>query len=210
MAAGGAVAWASPLITSVASAQAVGSCIWTLDWDTLTTGTIFTGTTVGGVTVNVTTVVPPGTSVNASNRQVTAGPAGGLNQKYLRFDMDPDDQGDNQVVTISFSAPVTNLTFQLFDIDRLNNGWRDEIYVLTPGFTYTIPSGSEVVNGGFFNPTRFRSSEQTNYPNTSGAGNLLLHHTGPITSFQFRYQNGNETGGGNMFVGLGDITWTRC
>jgi hypothetical protein len=209
MAAGGAVVWASPMMQSVASAQAEPSCgAGILDWDTFATGTIFTSTTIGNVTVSITAVPAPGTSVNASNRQVTAPPSGGVNEKYLRFDMDPDDEGDNQVITITWSAPISNLSFRLFDIDRLADGWRDEIFILTPGYTWSIPPGSFVQKGTGANIDRFRSSQTINYPDTSDDGNLILGHNGPITSFSFRYRNGNETGGANQYVGLGDLTFT--
>ena len=63
MAVGGAVVWATPMMQSVASAQAVGSCgTGLLDWDTFTTGSHFTSTVVGTTTVSISAVAAPGTT----------------------------------------------------------------------------------------------------------------------------------------------------
>lgn len=210
MAVGGAVVWATPMMQSVASAQAAASCgLGVLDWDTFTTGSIFSSTVVGNTTVTITAVPAAGTTLFASNRQVTNGPAGNVNEKYLRFEMTPNAAGRSQIITISFSNPVTNLAFSLFDIDAVTDAWRDELFINAPGYTWNIPVGSNVVKGTGVNINRFRSSNtNNNVPNTSNAGNLGLGHAGPISSFVITYTNGNQSGGFNQWVGMSDITFS--
>jgi hypothetical protein len=209
MAVGGAALWAAPTFHSVASAAAAPSCgPGLLDWDTFTTGSTFSSANVNGTTVTISGIANPGTTLFPTNRRVTAGPAGGVNQKYLRFEMVPNASGRFQTITIAFSNPVSLLSFRLFDIDTVEDAWRDEIYVLTPGFTHVIPAGSTVQQGGGGNTNRFRNNNNNNNVNeNAGTGNLQLGHNGPITSFQIRYQNGNQSGGQNQWVGMSDISF---
>ena len=209
MAVGGAVVWASPMMQSVASAQAAASCgTGLLDWDSFATGVIFSSTVIGTTTVSISGVAAPGTTLFASNRQVTAGPAGGVNEKYLRFEMLPNATGRSQTITISFSNPVTNLSFNLFDIDAVTNGWRDELFINAPGYNWSFPVGSTVSKGSGGNINRFRNSNtNNNAPNASNAGNVQLGHAGPISTFVITYTNGNQSGGGNQWIGMSDISF---
>jgi hypothetical protein len=210
MAVGGALVWATPMMQSVASAQATASCgTGLLDWDTFSTGSIFTSTVIGNTTVSITAVAAPGTTLFASNRQVTDGPAGGVNQKYLRFEMTPNATGRSQTITITFSNPVTNLSFSLFDIDAVTNAWRDEVFINSnAGYTWNIPAGSSVTKGTGGNINRFRNSNtNNNTPETDNDGNLGLGHPGPLTTFTITYTNGNQSGGQNQWIGLSDISF---
>lgn len=202
--------WATPILLSTPAAAAEPSCgPGVLDWDTFTTGSIFSSAVVGNTTVTITGIAASGTTLFASNRQVTAGPAGGVYQKYLRFEMLPNASGRNQTITIAFSNPVTNLSFSLYDIDALNDAWRDEVFINTAGYTWSIPSGSNVLKGTGGNSNRFRNSNTNNNSSeTSGTGNVNLGHPGPITSFVISYANGNQSGGGNQWIGLSDLTFT--
>jgi hypothetical protein len=210
MAVGGAVVWASPMMQSVASAQATASCgPDIIDWDTFTTGSIFTSTVVGNTTVSITAVALPGTTLFPSNRQVTNGPAGGVNQKYLRFEMLPNAVGRQQTITITFSNPVTNLSLTLFDIDAVTNAWRDEVWIENnAGYTWNIPAGSSVVKGTGVNIDRFRNNNtNNNTPETDNDGNVTLGHPGPLTTFTIRYINGSQSGGQNQWIGMSDLTF---
>ena len=210
LAAGGAIAWATPIVLSTPAAAAEPSCgPGLLDWDTFTTGSIFSSAVVGNTTVTITGIAATGTTLFASNRQVTAAPAGGVNQKYLRFEMLPNAVGRSQTITIAFSNPVTNLSFSLYDIDAVTSAWRDELFINTAGYTWSIPAGSGVQKGTGGNINRFRNSNtNNNAANTSNAGNLNLGHPGPITSFVIAYTNGDQSGGQNQWIGLSDLTFT--
>ena len=90
MAVGGAVVRAAPAMHSVASAQAAPSCTpGVLDWDTF--GTAFTNAVVGGVTVSMAITGVTNTTLLPNNGRVLAGPAGGVNQRHLRFEHTPDN-----------------------------------------------------------------------------------------------------------------------
>jgi hypothetical protein len=204
-------AFVAPQITSVASAASSTSCGTgneLLDFDDYTAGTTFNSRSFGSLTLTISTVAFAGTTLFASNRTVQNGPAGGVFQRYLRFEQVPNATGRGQTITIAFSSPVTNLSFSLFDIDTTNNGWRDEIFIDTTGFTFSIPAGSDVVQGGGGNSNRFRSSNNDNNVDADeNDGNLNLGHPGPLTSFVIRYQNGNENGSSNQWIGMSDITF---
>lgn len=213
MAAGGAVVWASPLMQSVASAQAAASCgPGIVDWDTFATNSVFTNTIVGNTTVSMAISNVVNTTLLGNNGRVLNGPAGGVNQKHLRFEMTPDNDtnanGSRQTVTFSFTNPVTNVSFTFFDIDNLNNAWGDRLVMNTAGFTFSTPVGSTVIGAGT-NANRFRNSQASNnFPNTSNAGNLTVNYAGPISSFSFTYRNEGEQGGQNQLISISDLTFT--
>ena len=212
LAVGGAVVWASPMMQSVASAQAVQSCSTgpvVLNWDAFATNTVFSSATVAGLTVTITAVAGGGATLWNPNRVVRDGPSGGVNEKYLRFEMVPNAQNIFQTITITFSRPVTNLSFEVFDIDSISNpGWRDELLLPTTGTTWSIPAGSAVARVGTTTPPLFRNNNNNNNVDyTSPGGNLNVFHVGSTSSLVMTYRNGNQTGGGNQYIGIGDITF---
>ena len=82
MAIGGAAVWATPMLQSVASAQAAASCgPGVLDWDNFTTGSTFTSTIIGNttITLGIADVVPataaPPTTPGSSTSTREASPA---------------------------------------------------------------------------------------------------------------------------------------
>jgi hypothetical protein len=222
MAIGGAAVWAAPMMHSVASAQAAASCgPGILDWDTFTTGSIFTNTIIGNTTITMGVSGVANTTLLPNNRRILAGPAGGINQKHLRFEMTPDNgstnNGSRQTITFAFSNPVTNVQFSFFDIDNQNNAWGDRIVInnpLTTPYTFSKPPASTVIGNGTNTgntPTtgRFRNSQASNnLPATSDAGNLNIRFAGPLTSFSFTYRNEGESGGQNQLISMSDMTFT--
>lgn len=218
MAVGGAVLWAAPSFHSVASAQALPSCgPGVLDWDDLATNTAFSSTVVNGTTVAMTITDVVNTTLLAENGRVRPGPAGGIYEKYLRFDMTPangtTDNGSRQTITFSFSNPVSLVQFSFFDIDNTSSGfffptgWGDRIVMNTPGYLHSAPPGSTVVGTGT-NGDRFRNTQaNNNLADTSGAGNLLITYNGPISQFSFTYRNEGRSGAGNQQIGLSDIAF---
>ena len=208
-------AWAAPQIVSTEAAAAASCNAGTLSWGGFTVGSTFTSTTVNGVTVTLTTATLPGTTTLSTNRTIRASPNGGFSQRVLQFQQLPNAIGIGQDITFSFDAPVSNVSFSLYDIDNLFGGWGDRIQVLTTGYTSTIPStftpvtptGNVIGDGTAGN--RFRGSNtNANWDDNSNRGNVTLTYAGPITSFSFRYQNAANTGGGNMRIGISDITWS--
>ena len=128
MAIGGAAVWATPMMHSVASAQAAASCgPGILDWDTFTTGSTFTNTIIGNttITLGIAGVTPANTAVTADNapdlqRQRGRHPR---QEPPVRDEARPTARaanGNRQTITFAFSNPVTNVAFTLMDIDNLD------------------------------------------------------------------------------------------
>jgi hypothetical protein len=212
---GGAAIWATPMMHSVASAQAAPSCgpghAGRLDWDTFATGSLFTSALVGTINIGVAVSGVTNTSLLPDNRRVLAGPAGNINQKHLRFEMVPSNgtaaNGSRQTVTWTFSSPVTNVVFTFFDIDNVTNSWGDRLVMNTTGFTFSIPPGGTVIGNGT-NGNRFRNSlTNNNLPATDNRGNLTIRYAGPLTTFNFTYRNEVNSGGGNQLISMSDITF---
>ena len=208
-------AWAAPQIISTEAAAAASCNAGTLDWDSFTTGATFTSALVNGVTVTLSTTTLTGTTLLGTNRTIRASPNGGVAQKALQFQQLPNAIGIGQDITFSFDAPVSNLTFTLYDIDNLSGGWGDRIQVLTAGYTSSIPgaftpatpTGNVIGDGTGGN--RFRGSNtNANWNDSSNRGNVTIAYAGPITGFSFRYQNAANTGGGNMRIGISDLSWS--
>jgi hypothetical protein len=226
---GGAALWATPMMQSVASAQAGASCgPGVLNWDSFATGAIFTNTIIGNTTITLTTVAAGGTDVTPVNRQIQNVNAGGITGKSLRFGMDAEttsfNNGNRQTVTFSFSNPVSNVAFTLIDIDnQLTSGWGDRVWMVTTGFTFTpaLTSGATRIIGNGTNtpdvaPTmlnpqgsgRFRNlNTNNNLGDTSNAGNVTIRYAGPISSFSFVYAN-QVNSGEPQRIDMGDITFT--
>ena len=89
----------------------------------------------------------------------------------------------------TFSKPVSRLTFTLTDIDSATGDFIDSV-VLTPGFTFSIPSTS-LVQGRGTTAEPFRpSSANAPADNTnSAAGNVTITYPGPISTFTIDYRN---------------------
>ena len=215
MAAGGAVVWATPMLHSVASAQAVASCGTTprtLDWDTLPLGP-FSSTVVGGVTVSVASAPAPGTTVAAGNPFVDNQTTGGVNGNHLHFEMVSNALGRQQAITFTFSAPVTNLVIPVYDIDGAINfffsSYLDQVIVNTTGHTSFVPAGSNVIGTGTSADPYRNSVTDLSVQAASNDGNLVLRHPGPISSFDLTYRNGDQFGGffPQQWIDVGDITF---
>ena len=70
-------------------------------------------------------------------------PNGSFTQKALQFQQLPDATGRGQLVTFTFSAPVSNVAFTFYDIDNMTGiGWGDRIQMVTTGYTSASPAGA--------------------------------------------------------------------
>ena len=215
MAAVGGAAWVAPQIVSMPAAAAATCAPGTLDWDSFTTGATFTSATVNGVLVTLNTTTLAGTTILASNRTIRASPNGSFAQKALQFQQLPNAVGVGQVITFTFDAPVSNLSFTIYDIDNLFGGWGDRIEIIGAGYTSSIPgsftpatpTGNVIGTGTAANLFR-GSNTNANWDDNSNRGNVTISYAGPITLFGFRYTNAANTGGGNMRIGISDISWS--
>ena len=226
-AAAGAVAWTAPVIVdSVTSPAAAASCtVKTLNWNSFSSGTTFTSGSVGGVTVTVARTLFTGTTELATNKTIRAAPNGSLaTQQALQFQQLPDAVGVGQTIAITFSASVTKVTFALFDIDNLVGGWGDRVSfsgtpatggptvgplpttITTTNAAWT-PTSSHVTGLATSASPLLGSDPNTNLGDSSALGNVTLSFAGPLTAVVFNYKNAVNTGGGNMRIGLGPISF---
>ena len=214
LAVGGAIAWSAPMIAKTAYAAGPTSCVTgTVDFNSYATGATFTSATVNGITMTLEpSVFYGGSAARATNRTIIGSPVGGITSKGLRFEQDAVT-GGGQEITLTFSQAVYNVTFFITDIDNLTGGWTDRIIILNPtNYTYTVPTGSNVIGAGTATGTTtttgpFRNSNtNNNYPNSSGAGNVLIDFPGPLTEFKMRFQCAGQQSS-NQLINLGNISF---
>ncbi|AKU16096.1 hypothetical protein VV02_09870 [Luteipulveratus mongoliensis] len=132
------------------------------------------------------------TPLGASNLALTPGTVGGLGQRAItlaqEFPTNTSTRAENQIATFTFSQAVTGLQFTICDIDSASNGWWDQVE-LTSAAAFTAVPGTGVSGTGSTASPWHATSNNTNYPNTSGQGNVAVTMPGPVTSFQIRYWN---------------------
>lgn len=147
-----------------------------------------------------------GMHVGAENRsdnqnfRVTSSAASGTNEPALRLHQSvttTSTEGPGRsargIYTFTFSQPVSNLRFQVMDIDSGRYDFWDGIE-LSPGFTYTKPAG---MNGNGLPPDSsgnaafYISGSHMPVDNTSGtAGNVVITYPGTLRSFTITFWNG--------------------
>lgn len=214
LAVGGTVIWASPMLTSRASAlmppsQCVNGAV--LNWTSLyPAGTpnltnpvniVVPGT---GVTVTISSTVV-GTTAMARNFQVQNSPHGGITGKSLMFEQFPFPNtnapgggvtGDGgQTITISFSTTVRNIQFTLTDIDNQANSWSDRLTfnggTLTPPTSYI--RGASVIGVG---------------ATGNGSGGTTTDGNGGSNAATGAFRNSNSDNNLSDTSGAGNLTVT--
>lgn len=202
--------WSVPIVsiaTAAPSAAASPSCApGVVDWDALATGTLVGQTTVNGTTLTVTSTVS-----NDRNLRVTAGPQGGISQKYLAFSFSPNVAArDTQTITFTFSRPVTNVSFTLLDLETVGTGTSGttgfrEGFSLSSGFTVRSRGSRVTGSGTAADPFTNTGSALP----TETAGNVGISYAGPLTSFSITYSNLFSTNYDlYILAGISDISFT--
>lgn len=195
-AAAGVAAWVAPdVFTMAAHAQGTLPCVpVTLDWNDYTIGSSFTSAVVGGVTVSVATVATGAGVLAANNLTITNSPSGGIPTQSLLIAQNALSNGVGQDVTFTFSAPVTNLSFTLTDIDNATNAWIDRLTILTAGYTFAFAAPTLVAGDGTALTPFISTQANPGLPNTDNRGNVTLTWVGPVSAVTIRYRNGNVNG----------------
>ena len=210
-------AWSIPVVSLAvaAPAMAASGCKMTtgqLSWDVFGNGTDQTGkalATTGGTGVTVTVSVTGATGAD-NNGEVTSTTTGGLS-KVLRFYDLNNVANTQQVVTLTFSKPIQNLSFSLLDVDSAKQGnqaaYEDLVIINTAGWTAT--KHSNVIGSGTA-AAPYRAAN-TNSPvlGSSANSNVDLSWTGPISSVSFTYKQDGSVNG-NPFIGISDIAFQYC
>lgn len=116
--------------------------------------------------------------------------------------------------TVSFANPVTNLTFQLWDIDKLAGQFVDKIANLQAVAVGGAIVGADSVTSavaGYNSITGTGLSTvilgTNGASNTTNQGTIDIAFNQPITQFSFEWSN-NDAGRGAQAVGLGPLTFT--
>jgi hypothetical protein len=205
---GGAVLWASPMLSNVALAGPTSCHPVTLDWDSYAVGSSFTSATLLGNTISFAAASFNGTSALAGNRTVVAGPQGGINQRFYRLNQNAVTNA-YQTLTINFSYAVYNVSFTITDIDNQNNAWTDRVGFTPAPTSFSTPgygSGARVLGGGTLANPFYNAANNTNLDNNSNRGNVTVTWAGPVTSIALRFWCAGEDGS-NQLINIGDISF---
>ncbi|OLT20029.1 hypothetical protein BJF81_06460 [Ornithinimicrobium sp. CNJ-824] len=102
---------------------------------------------------------------------------------------------------------MENLSFSIHDIDSTYGGYRDEVVILTSGYTYSLGS---TLQGSGTSSSPFRRSSWGDNPINSGSGAVTVTWAGPIQEVTFRYRAGTSGNSQNQHVALSRISFTDC
>jgi hypothetical protein len=115
--------------------------------------------------------------------------------------------------TVSFTSPVTNLSFQIWDVDASAGQFVDKIsniQGLAPGNITVGPDSVSSAVAGFNTITGSGLSTvvlgTANANNASNEGTVNFLFSGPITQFSFEWSN-NDNGLGAQAIALGPLTF---
>jgi hypothetical protein len=216
---GGAVIWASPVLSNVALAGPTSCHPVQLNWDEYAAGAVFTSATLGGNTVSFAQQFYGGSSSTTSDSgpdwRVINGPRGGISGRFWHLNQNAVTNGGRRM-TISFSYPVYNVSFTITDIDTDNNAWSDRVSFTPLPTSFSTPgynNGARVIgvgtatNGTNANNGAFRNADtDNNLSDSSNRGNLTVNWAGPISSIELNFWCGPEDGS-NQRICIGDINF---
>lgn len=117
--------------------------------------------------------------------------------------------------TLTFSAPVTNFSFEIYDIDSSVDAWDDQLTVLVTDAQGKVQS----VNFGDLLADPYHSSTGVvlNADGSASAGvettaaqdSVMVSIAGPVSKIQFIFDNGESYATSGMF-GVGNVTFDRA
>lgn len=222
-----AAAWTAPAVSVAVAVPAYAACSpasattgsYRLDWGvtpwTMTSAKTGVATvassTAGGTAVPVTFVSsgPQSLKLAAANltvpSQTNVGGLGASARALQLHHAAPLTAGRDagQVVTISFGRPVSGLSFTITDIDSQGNGWWDQVS-LSGRRTAQSATG---IRGAGTDASPWRQREGTSaVPATSGAGNVRVSYTEPVTTIVLKFWT--SVTGGTQLINLTDFTFT--
>lgn len=218
-----AATWTAPTILSLDRAVAGASCALTgtLNWNTIGVGNPFTSTTLAAsgpypaLTISLanTTVGTPTAVTGNQLVQLTPNPYGGQASPFYKYFMNNNAANEGYTGTFTFSSPVWNLQFTIFDIDRNlaaapATGFQDKVYLTSSAaFTFTQPAGGLPTGVGTSgNP--WVGTTNTAVPDNSNLGNVSVTFAGPISSFSMTFLSGNLLNR-QQSVGISNLTFCR-
>jgi hypothetical protein len=168
------------------------------------------------VAINNSGAGPQGMNWNAGYPQISANPdTGGLAVNALELLMASSSAaGTYTQVTVSFATPVTNLSLQLWDVDKVGGQFVDKIsniQALTDlGATIGADSVSSAVAGyNTITGTGLTTVIQgtANADNLTNQGTINIVFNGPITQFSFQWSNADPALGAQG-ISIGQLIYT--
>ncbi len=118
------------------------------------------------------------------------------------------------LTTVSFASAVTNVSFQIWDVDKSGGQFVDTISLIqavsSTGTTLAASSVTSAVAG--YNSITGSGlgivvTGTAPADNATNQGTIDISFTGPITQFSFEWSN-TDPGLGQQAIGLGDINFT--
>ena len=212
-------AWVAPSVVGFDVAFAGASCNQqdTLNWGAFATGASFTSQTfpaVGSypavtVTLSVVPVLTP-TPVTG-NQTVWSETYGGQSNKFWKMFMNNNRTAEGYNATFTFSVPVYNLRFSLFDIDRYDagngTGFQDVVWLTGAAFTATKPGAGNVVIGNGTTASPWTGTGTASVPGNSNDGNVNVVMA-TASAFTVNYRSG-DLFNAQQSIGIGNLVFCR-
>lgn len=187
-----------------------------LDWSTRPTTNLLTGSDTANVS-NTSITTSGVTSGTFNTRLIQIQPTGSSNgyTGYIISQMDAanDNESSIQTTTISFSSPVYNLSFKVFDIDggpAFNDGtnaWHDIVDFSSDA---GVPTSAVTAANVSYNVSTGRASATANANLTDATGNITVTYAGPINWITIKHIAGAVPGTNNptnQYIFIDDLTF---
>ncbi len=184
----------------------------TLSWTTSANTNLVTTTdsnTSTGITVTTRTTqyggVPTFGSTIVNNGSANGSPTGYV---YMTQTGNVANTTQGQTTTFTFSEPVYNLSFTVYDIDGGATccGWND---IVDFNSDSGIPTSGTPAANVAYNLATGRASANANLNITNGLGNMTVTWAGPVTSVTIKHFVGTQTAAiGGQYVAIGPLTFT--
>lgn len=209
-------AWSIPVIAAASAIPHAAASVTcgdkVINWNQVPTGTAVTpGTLLSAAGSSVTaTVTATGTTTLSDNLHVLAGPDGGLPGEFLNIGVPGGGQFEESV-TVTFSQPVTNVSFTLGDIDSYVDNAFQESVSLSPQSFSVVSLGSEVTGSGTSADPWLATAGQNVEP-TDSIGNVTVLYPGPLLSFTITLKDVFPSADGSTghSIDLFDISFNDC
>ena len=219
------LAWAAPAaIVTTAAPSYAASCNTAARYTaplhansvTRTSGTQASGVATSAepgstpVTYSVQARAGTGTSINTGSNLTTAGGTassfynglGDLRVDGLQLQQNGSPAG--QVVTFTFSRPITDLSFTVADLDSMSSGYKDAV-TISPTPTAVVNNGAAQGNGTAASPLQaINQSAQVNSDVVANRSSVKL--AGPLTTFTLTFSSTRGTTAQQIF--LRDLVFT--
>ena len=178
---------------------------YTLDWsDAGSNGNYTTTSGSGSVGVSIST------TTNAAGKTAVVQSSGTPAAEALWV----SGLTDPVTTTMTFDSPVSNLSFEIFDIDSNGSSWDDKLTIIATDangnqvpITFSDLDGLHSVNNG--NELNADGSASSGVETSGADDSVTVGIVGPITGLTFIFDNGESADNSGMF-GVSDISFDEA